>query len=78
MRQQPQHRGRRTALQPGDWVGRDGHIGVYVGGGYVVEWMGKLYGCQLSRLAARQGYDFVARRLRSRSGWTKFRRPRYY
>ena len=68
----------KTALQPGDWVGRDGHIGLYAGGGYVVEWMGQLYGCQLSRLADRQGYDFVGKRLRGRSGWTKYRRPKYY
>ena len=45
---------------------------------YVVEWMGQLYGCQLTRLDGRRGFDFVSRRLRSRSGWTKFRRPRYY
>ena len=68
----------KTELRPGDWVGRDGHIGLYAGGGYVVEWMGQLYGCQLSRLADRQGYDFVAKRLRGRSGWTKYRRPKYY
>ena len=68
----------KTGLRPGDWVGRDGHIGLYAGGGYVVEWMGQLYGCQLSRLADRQGYDFVSRRLRGRSGWTKYRRPKYY
>lgn len=68
----------RDDLRPGDWVGRDGHIGLYAGGGYVVEWMGKLYGCQLSRLDNRRGYDFVGRRMRGRSGWTKFRRPKYY
>lgn len=68
----------REDLRPGDWVGRDGHIGLYAGGGYVVEWMGKLYGCQLSRLDNRRGYDFVARRMRGRGGWTKFRRPKYY
>ena len=68
----------KAALLPGDWVGRSGHIGLYAGGGYVVEWMGQLYGCQLTRLDDRRGFDFVSRRLRSRSGWTKFRRPRYY
>ena len=82
-RQQPvrvgtQYGNRQTELRPGDWVGRDGHIGLYAGGGYVVEWMGQLYGCQLSRLADRQGYDFVGKRLRGRSGWTKYRRPKYY
>ena len=68
----------KAALLPGDWVGRSGHIGLYAGGGYVVEWMGQLYGCQLTRLDDRRGFDFVSRRLRSRSGWTKFRRPKYY
>ena len=68
----------RDDLRPGDWVGRDGHIGLYAGGGYVVEWMGKLYGCQLSKLDNRRGYDFVGKKLRSKSAWTKFRRPKYY
>ena len=68
----------RDDLRPGDWVGRDGHIGLYAGGGYVVEWMGKLYGCQLSKLDNRRGYDFVSSRMRGRGGWTKFRRPKYY
>ncbi|MGN0785076.1 MAG: peptidoglycan-binding protein [Candidatus Aphodomorpha sp.] len=68
----------RDDLRPGDWVGRDGHIGLYAGGGYVVEWMGKLYGCQLTQLDNRRGYDFVGKKLRSKSAWTKFRRPKYY
>lgn len=68
----------KTALRPGDWVGRSGHIGIYAGGGYVIEWMGGAYGCQLNRLDARAGYDFVAGRIRSAAAWTRFRRPRYY
>jgi len=68
----------KSALRAGDWVGRDGHIGIYVGGGYVIEWMGKLFGCQLTQLDNRRGYDFVGKKLRSKSGWTKFRKPKYY
>ncbi len=67
----------QEALLPGDFVGRSGHIGLYVGGGYAVEWMGGAYGCQLTALDARRGYDFVRRRMRSFSGWTKFRRPKW-
>ncbi len=68
----------KSAMLPGDWVGRSGHIGIYAGGGYVVEWMGGAYGCQLNRLDARAGYDFVAGRIRSAAAWTRFRRPKYY
>ena len=68
----------RDDLRAGDWVGRPGHIGVYAGGGYVIEWMGGAYGCQLSRLAKRQGYSFTTHRLVNQSGWTRFRRPDAY
>lgn len=71
---------RRTkdALRPGDFVGRPEHIGLYAGGGYVIEWMGGAYGCQLSRLDERQGYNFVRKRMEAKSGWTKFRAPLFY
>lgn len=68
----------KSALLPGDWVGRDGHIGLYVGGGYIVEWMGHKNGCQLTKLNDRRGYDFTTGKTGRKSGWTKFRRPRYY
>ena len=67
-----------SELLPGDFVGRPGHIGLYAGGGYVVEWMGGAYGCQLSRLSARSGFNFVTQRTRRQSAWTKYRRPSFY
>lgn len=67
----------RGELLPGDWVGREGHIGVYVGGGYVVEWAGHRYGCQLTRLDRRGVWDFAAKRMRTLGAWSKYRRPKY-
>ncbi|MEG1755273.1 MAG: peptidoglycan-binding domain-containing protein [Clostridia bacterium] len=68
----------QEALQSGDWVGKSGHIGLYAGGGYAVEWMGGAYGCQLSKLADRRGYDFVAGKMKKQSSWTKYRKPNLY
>lgn len=69
----------KSQLTPGDWVGLDGHIGLYVGAGYVVEWYGQNFGCQLTGISAkRKAYDFVNKKYSTRSVWTKYRRPKYY
>lgn len=69
----------KSELLPGDWVGRTGHIGLYVGGGYVVEWYGQNFGCQLTGLGTkRKAYDFVNKKYGTRSDWTLYRRPKYY
>ena len=69
----------KANLRPGDWVGLSGHIGLYVGGGYVVEWYGQNFGCQLTKLGTkRKAWDFVGKRYRTRAEWTKFRDPKYY
>ena len=65
-------------LKPADWVGKSGHIGTYVGGGYVVEFYGGAFGAQLTKLDKRQGYDFIKKKVVNGSPWTKFRRPSYY
>lgn len=65
-------------LVPADFVGTNGHIGLYVGGGYVVEWVGGSYGCQLTKLNKRVVYDFVQKRNRSMGAWSKFRRPKVF
>lgn len=69
---------KKAELQAGDFVGRSGHVGLYVGGGYVVEWVGQRYGCQLTKLDDRRAWDFIDKKMRKLSAWTKFRKPRYY
>ena len=68
----------KSELMPADWVGKSGHIGTYVGGGLVVEFYGGAYGCQLTELDNRYGYDFLDKRFKKGSAWTKYRRPKYY
>lgn len=68
----------KTELLPGDLLHKSGHIGLYAGGGYAVEWMGGAYGCQLTRLDARRGWNFVSARMDRCSAWTGYLKPNYY
>ena len=68
----------KAQLLAGDLVHKPGHIGLYAGGGYVVEWMGGAYGCQLTKLASRRGYSFVSGKIGKMGAWTGFLRPSYY
>lgn len=65
-------------LKPGDWVGKSGHIGTYVGGGLVVEFYGGAQACQLTDLNNRKGFNFVKGKVEAGEGWSRFRRPTYY
>lgn len=70
---------KKADLKPGDWVGMSGHIGLYVGGGYVVEWYGQDYGAQLTKLGTRRkAWNFVEKKFKTKNEWTKYRRPKYY
>ncbi len=64
--------------QPADLAWRSGHIGVYVGGGYVVEWVGGAYGCQLTRISKRRAYNYLTGRLDAKSAWSGYGDPKVY
>lgn len=68
----------REALIPADLLHKNGHIGLYAGGGYAVEWMGGAYGCQLTLLSARRGWNFVKQKSDRFGGWTGFLPPIRY
>lgn len=68
----------KNNLKPGDWVGFNGHIGTYVGAGYVVEFAGGAYGAQLTKLDDRELYDFIKKKVVNGSKWNKFRQPKYF
>ena len=57
---------------PGTFAHRNGHIGTYVGGGYIVEFVGGAYGCQLTARDNRKAWDFVEKRLRTLSKWENY------
>ena len=64
--------------QAGDLAWRSGHIGLVVGGGYIVEWVGGAYGCQLTKMNNRKVFDFIEGRLRSMSKWSAYGDPKKY
>lgn len=64
----------KNELKPGDFVGKSGHIGTYVGGGYVVEFAGGAYGAQITTVNERICYDFLKKKNVKLSNWTKFRK----
>ena len=57
---------------PGTFAHKDGHIGTYVGGGYVVEFVGGAYGCQLSARDKRKVWNFIDKRIHTMSDWTDY------
>lgn len=67
-----------TTPQAGDLACRSGHVGVYVGGGYVVEWVGGAYGCQLTNKNDRRVFNFQDRKLHKFSAWDFFGDPKGY
>ncbi len=68
----------RDALQPGDFVGYDGHVGLYIGKNMAVEAAGGAYGIQITDLDARSRFDFVTGNTSKGKAWTKFRRCKWY
>lgn len=64
----------REAALPGTFIHRPGHIGTYVGGGYVVEFVGGAYGCQLTNCAngKRKVWNFIDKKLHKFSDWEDF------
>lgn len=65
-----------TKPKPGDLAWRSGHIGMYVGGGYVVEWVGGAYGCQLTK--NRKVHNFVTGKQQKLSNWSAYGDPKKY
>lgn len=65
-------------LAPADLLHKSGHVGLYVGGGYAAEWMGGAYGCQLTKLAARRGWNFVKQKTDRFGDWTGYLHPNWY
>lgn len=68
----------KSDLTAGDFIGKDGHICLYVGGGLRVEWAGGEYGCQLVDHATRKGYSYTKKKMVTLSNCTRYRKPKVY
>ena len=68
----------KVALIAGDFVGRDGHICLYVGGGYLVEWVGGEFGCQLTNMNDHKAWSFTKKKYVKQKTCKKYRRPKFY
>jgi hypothetical protein len=72
------HSSKTKKPQPGDFAWKSGHIGLYVGGGYVVEWAGGAYGCQLTKAKDRRAFDFVKGKMVKLGAWKAYGDPKRY
>lgn len=72
------HTVRTSNPQAGDWACRSGHIGLYVGGGYVVEAVGGAYGIQLTKANNRRVFNFLTRKTQKFSAWNYYGDPKRY
>lgn len=72
------HTVRTANPQAGDWACRSGHIGLYVGGGYVVEAVGGAYGIQLTKANNRRVFNFLTRKTQKFSAWNYYGDPKRY
>ena len=68
----------KVDLMAGDFVGKDGHICLYVGGGLMVEWAGGEYGCQLTEVSNRRCWSFTKKKMSKMSACTRYRKPKAY
>lgn len=57
---------------PGTFIHRPGHIGTYVGGGYVVEFVGGAYGCQLTARDKRKPWNFIDKKIHTFPDWEDY------
>lgn len=69
---------KKVDLEAGDFVGRDGHICLYVGGGYILEWAGGEYGCQLSNMNNHKCWSYTKRKFVKQKACTRYRKPKAY
>ena len=69
---------KKDELTAGDFVGKSGHICLYVGGGLMVEWAGGAYGCQLTEVSNRRCWSFTKKKMVKMAACTKYRRPKVY
>ena len=67
-----------TSPKPGDLAWRSGHIGLVVGGGYIVENVGGAYGLQLTKMNDRRCFNFVDKKIHKFSKWSAYGDPKKY
>ena len=69
---------KKVDLRAGDFVGKDGHICLYVGGGLMVEWAGGAYGCQLTEVSNRRCWSFTKKKMVKMAACKRYRCPKVY
>ena len=69
---------KKENLTAGDYIGRSGHICLYAGGGYMIEWAGGAYGCQLTEVDKRRAWSFTEKKLKNLDACTQYRQPKVF
>lgn len=69
---------KKENLEPAYFIGKSGHICLYAGGGYMIEWAGGAYGCQLTKVSDRRCWSYTAKKMVKLSACTKYRKPKWF